>query len=69
MDTIIYHCHSQAGGKQFNDWYRLNTTKNLVEELSFNTGIPVLNLIDVKKGYIIVIIPENWTDDIFGEEI
>ena len=26
----------QAGGKQFNDWYRLNNTKNLVEELSFN---------------------------------
>ena len=40
----------QAGGKQFNDWYRLNTTKILVEELSFNTGIPVLNLVDVKKG-------------------
>jgi hypothetical protein len=25
--------------------------------------------IEVKQGYIIVIVPENWTDDIFGEEI
>ena len=40
----------QASGKQFHNWYQLDTTKNLLEELSFNTGIPVLNLIDVKKG-------------------
>ena len=25
--------------------------------------------IDVKQGYIIIIVPQNWTDDIFGEEI
>lgn len=25
--------------------------------------------VEVKQGYAIVIIPKNWTDDIFGEEI
>jgi len=43
----------QAGGKQFNDWFRLNNTKQLINELyndlDFNelkskTGIPVLDL-------------------------
>ena len=37
----------------------LNDLSNVIPE----------SLIDVKQGYIIVIIPENWTDDIFGEEI
>ncbi len=32
-------------------------------------GVVPESSIDVKKGYIIVIVPENWTDDIFGEEI
>ena len=32
-------------------------------------GVVPESLIDVKQGYIIVIVPENWTDDIFGEEI
>ena len=32
----------QAGGKQFNDWYRLNTTKHLINEAESETGIPVL---------------------------
>jgi hypothetical protein len=26
-------------------------------------------LLEVKQGYIIIIVPQNWTDDIFGEEI
>jgi len=26
-------------------------------------------LIEVRQGHIIVIVPQNWTDDIFGEEI
>jgi hypothetical protein len=32
-------------------------------------GVVPESSIDVKQGYIIVIVPENWTDDIFGEEI
>jgi hypothetical protein len=37
----------------------LNDLSNVIPE----------SLLEVKQGYIIVIIPENWTDDIFGEEI
>ena len=37
----------------------LNDLSNVIPE----------SLIEVKQGYIIVIIPENWMDDIFGEEI
>ena len=52
----------QAGGKQFNDWYRLNTTKQLINELACETGIPVSQsktgipvldlskLVDINKG-------------------
>ena len=40
----------QAGGKQFNDWFRLNTTKLLLIEAVSETGIPVSQLIDIKKG-------------------
>ena len=36
---------------------------NLLEDI-----VPESN-IDLKKGYIIVLIPDNWMDDIFGEEI
>jgi len=32
-------------------------------------GVIPESLIEVRQGYIIVMIPENWTDDIFGEEI
>jgi len=40
----------QAGNKQFNDWFRLNTTKQLINEAMSETGIPVSQLIDIKKG-------------------
>ena len=40
----------QAGNKQFNDWFRLNTTKQLINEESSETGIPVSQLVDIKKG-------------------
>ena len=33
----------QAGGKQFNDWYRLNTTKQLINEFGTKAGIPALD--------------------------
>jgi hypothetical protein len=32
-------------------------------------GVVPESSIEVKQGYIIVMVPENWTDDIFGEEI
>ena len=43
----------QAGSKQFNDWFRLNTTKQLISVLEAETGIPVSgpdSLIDIYKG-------------------
>lgn len=39
------------------------------ELLSEIEGVLSNDLIEVRQGYIIVIIPENWLDDIFGEEI
>ena len=32
-------------------------------------GVVPESLIEIRQGYIIVMIPSNWTDDIFGEEI
>jgi hypothetical protein len=40
----------QAGGKKFNHWYSLETTEKLINELSSNAGIPVLELVEAKKG-------------------
>ena len=42
----------QAGGKKFNDWFRLDTTKKLIKVLETNTGIPVLDLIEINVGGI-----------------
>jgi hypothetical protein len=39
----------QAGCKKFNDWYRLNTTKQLINHVKSETEIPVSQLIDIKK--------------------
>jgi hypothetical protein len=39
----------KAGGKQFNDWKRLETTNALVKVLIAETGIPV-SAIDITKG-------------------
>ena len=40
----------QAGGKKFNDWLRLDTTKELINELSAEAGIPASGLIEMKRG-------------------
>lgn len=40
----------QAGNKKFNDWFRLDSTKKLIEVLSKNTGISIPHLINSKKG-------------------
>lgn len=48
----------KAGGKKFNDWYRLDSTKQLLNELSKNinksntisdTGIPTSQIVNIKK--------------------
>jgi len=40
----------QAGGKRFNHWYELKSTDEFISALNRETGIPVSQLIDVKKG-------------------
>ena len=40
----------QAGGKKFNDWYRLEQTNDLIQALNLKTGIDAIKLIDSKKG-------------------
>lgn len=40
----------QAGEKKFNDWFHLDTTKELINELSADAGIPVSALVDTKRG-------------------
>ena len=40
----------KAGKKRFNHWNTLESTKELIHALNVNTGIPALELIDVKRG-------------------
>jgi hypothetical protein len=40
----------QAGGKRFNYWNNLDTTKKLINELESEAGIPASQLVDIKKG-------------------
>jgi len=40
----------KAGGKQFREWKRLESTKNIVQVLESDVGIPTSQLIEVKKG-------------------
>ncbi len=39
----------QAGGKQFADWYLLESTKKLINEAEINMKINISQLIDIKK--------------------
>lgn len=50
----------QAGGKKFNDWYRLDTTKDLITVLSSDTGIPVSLLVEAKKGQTSIFQQGSW---------
>ena len=51
IDHYVNATHlCQAGGKKFNDWFRLDTTKELINELSAVAGIPVSGLVDTKHG-------------------
>ena len=40
----------KAGNKKFNDWLRLESTKNYLVSMETNTGIPALELIDKNIG-------------------
>jgi len=40
--------------------------EELLEEI--NNLLPT-SAVNVTKGYIVVLVPERWTDDLFGEEI
>ena len=40
----------KAGKKKFSHWNSLDTTKELIQALESETGIPISQLIDVKKG-------------------
>jgi hypothetical protein len=40
----------KAGGKKFNDWFRLDTTKELMNELSSDAGIPASLFVDSNRG-------------------
>jgi hypothetical protein len=40
----------KANNKKYNDWYRLDSTKEYLNELSSDTGYPVSQLVEVRKG-------------------
>jgi hypothetical protein len=40
----------QAGGKKFSHWFSLDTTKELINELSADAGIPASALAETKRG-------------------
>ena len=40
----------QEGGKKFNDWNRLDTTKDLINQLESDTGITAPLLVESKRG-------------------
>jgi hypothetical protein len=50
----------KAGNKKFNDWVRLNSFVELINELECDTGIPASQLIDVKKGNSSEFIQGSW---------
>ena len=53
----------QAGGKLFADWYRLNTTKQLINEAVSDMGIPISgadSLIEINKGGYNKYNQETW---------
>ena len=45
----------QAGSKKFDNWYQLNTTKQLITELASDAGISISELTDIKKD-----VNESW---------
>jgi len=50
----------QAGNKQFNDWFQLNITKELINDIINDMRIPLSELIDIKKNNNSNFIEEYW---------
>jgi hypothetical protein len=50
----------KAGGKKFNDWFRLDTTKELMNELSSEAGIPASLLVESNRGRTSKYIQGSW---------
>ena len=50
----------QAGGKKFNDWIRLDTTKELIDELSSDAGIPASLLVESIRGRSSTFTQGSW---------
>jgi len=50
----------QAGGKKFNDWFRLDTTKEFMEELASDAGIPVSLLVESNRGRSAKYVQGSW---------
>lgn len=50
----------QAGGKKFNDWYRLDSTKDLITVLSTDAGIPASVLVESKKDQTSIFRQGSW---------
>jgi hypothetical protein len=50
----------QAGNKKFSHWILLDTTKELINELECDAGIPASQLIDSKKGNSSNFIQGSW---------
>lgn len=45
------HCiFKKAGSKKFNNWYQLDHTKELINELITETGYPASAIVDINKG-------------------
>jgi hypothetical protein len=65
----------QAGGKQFNDWFCLNTTEQLLNEAVNETGISISQLIDIKKENNYWIHPDlaiqfaQWISPLFSLQV
>jgi hypothetical protein len=50
----------QAGAKKFNDWYRLDSTKELIAVLSSDAGIPASLLVESKRGATSLFQQGSW---------
>ena len=50
----------KAGNKKFNDWSRLDTTKDLISVLNADAGIPVSALIQINKGGNNKLLQGSW---------
>jgi len=60
-DNYINAIHlCQAGGKQFNDWYLLESTKKLLDNALIDIEIPISQLIDIKQENNNELEQETW---------